>query len=90
MYLAVGILRVKNGLDYSKILGDEAPKHILEAPKTTLTSNDSSAELDAKNSPLHGSFDSLSRNLSEGMNIFFQIFLIISKVHINRTYIYMC
>lgn len=67
MYLAVAILRVPNGLDYSQVLGDEAPKHILEAPKT-LTSNDSSADLieRAKNSSIHGSCDSLSRNASQG------------------------
>lgn len=71
MYLAVAILRVPKGLDYSQILGDEAPKHILEAPKT-LTSNDSSADLVAreKNSSIHGmlsdSCDSLSRNISQG------------------------
>lgn len=67
MYLAVAILRVPNGLDYSQILGDEAPKHIIEAPKT-LTSNDSSADLVAreKNNSIHGSCDSLSRNISQG------------------------
>lgn len=67
MYLAVAILRVPNGLDYSQILGDEAPRHIMEAPKT-LASNDSSADLVAreKNSSMHGSCDSLSRNISQG------------------------
>lgn len=66
MNLAVAILRVPNGLDCSQILGnDEAPKHIMEAPKT-LTSNDSSADLLAKNSSIHGSCDSLSRNASQG------------------------
>lgn len=67
MYLAVAILRVSKGLDYSQILGDEAPKHIKEAPKT-LPSNDSSADLVAreKNSSIHGSCDSLSRNISQG------------------------
>lgn len=66
MNLAVAILRVPNGLDCSQILGnDEAPKHIMEAPKT-LTSNDSSADLLAKNSSFLGSCDSLSRNASQG------------------------
>lgn len=71
MYLAVAILRVPNGLDYSQILGDEAPKHILEAPKT-LTSNDSSADLVSreKNGSIHGSCDSLSRNISQGKHKF--------------------
>lgn len=67
MSLAVALLRVPNGLDYSQLLGEEAPKHILEAPKT-LTSNDSSADLVAreKNGSMHGSCDSLSRNASQG------------------------
>ncbi|CAO1378480.1 unnamed protein product [Diamesa hyperborea] len=65
MSLAVAILRVPDGLDYSQVLGDEAPKHILEAPKT-LTSNDSSADLLAvNNGSIHGSCDSLSRNISQ-------------------------
>lgn len=72
MYLAVAILRVPKGLDYSHILGDEAPRHIMDAPKT-LTSNDSSADLVAreKNSSIHGSCDSLSRNVSQGNEIYF-------------------
>lgn len=83
MYLAVAILRVSKGLDYSQILGDEAPKHIKEAPKT-LPSNDSSADLLSreKNSSIHGSCDSLSRNISQGkssevIEIEFFIFYII-------------
>ncbi len=65
--MAVAILRVPNGLDYAQVLGDEAPKHIMESPKT-LPSNDSSADLLAKekNSSIHGSCDSLSRNVSQG------------------------
>ena len=68
LYLAVAILRVPKGLDYSQILGDEAPKHIVEGPSKTLASNDSSADLidREKNSSIHGSFDSLSRNPSQG------------------------
>lgn len=67
LYLAVAILRVPNGLDYSHILGDDAPKHIKEAPKT-LPSNDSSTDLTAreKNCSVDGSCDSLSRNMSQG------------------------
>jgi len=71
MYLAVAILRVPNGLDCSQILGsDEAPKYIMEAPKT-LTSNDSSADLVGREkSSIHGSCDSLSRNISQGTLVF--------------------
>jgi solute carrier family 12 (sodium/potassium/chloride transporter), member 2 len=67
MYLAVAILRVSKGLDYSSVLGDEAPKHITEAPRT-LPTNDSSADLQFhnKNSSITGSIDSLSRNVSQG------------------------
>jgi solute carrier family 12 sodium/potassium/chloride transporter 2 len=66
MYLAVAILRVPDGLDYSHILGDEAPRHIMEAPKT-LASNDSSADLVSREKgSIHGSCDSLSRNISQG------------------------
>lgn len=66
--LAVAILRVPIGLDYSHILGDDAPKHIKDAPKT-LPSNDSSTDLVSreKNSSIHGSCDSLSRNISQGI-----------------------
>ncbi|CRK92474.1 CLUMA_CG006045, isoform C [Clunio marinus] len=66
LHLAVAILRVPKGLDYSHVLGDEAPKHILEAQKS-LTSNDSSADLlgQDKNGSAHGSCDSLSRNISQ-------------------------
>lgn len=68
MHIAVSILRVGKGLDYSHVLGDDAPKHIMEMPKT-LTSNDSSADLllRDKNGSAHGSCDSLStRNVSGG------------------------
>lgn len=71
MHLAVAILRVAKGLDYSQVLGDEAPKHIMEAP-ATLNTNDSSADLMShnKNSSIHGSCDSLSRNISGGKSIY--------------------
>lgn len=85
MYLAVAILRVPNGLDYSAILGDEAPKHIIESPKT-LTANDSSADLQAqardKNSSVHGSCDSLSRNVSQGK--FFRLTIFMCKILFSR------
>jgi solute carrier family 12 (sodium/potassium/chloride transporter), member 2 len=72
MYLAVAILRVPKGLDYSSVLGDEAPKHITEAPRS-LPNNDSSADLQFhnKNSSLTGSMDSLSRNVSQGESSLF-------------------
>lgn len=69
MYLSVAILRVEK-LDYSQILGEEsnAPKHTLDVPRT-LQPNESSADLNLvdKNSQniIHGSMDSLSRNVSQ-------------------------
>lgn len=74
LYLAVAILRVPKGLDYSHILGDDAPKHIKDAPKT-LPSNDSSTDLVArgKNSSIHGSCDSLSRNVSQGISLLYYL-----------------
>lgn len=74
LYLAVAILRVPKGLDYSHILGDDAPKHIKDAPKT-LPSNDSSTDLVArgKNSSIHGSCDSLSRNVSQGIFLLYYL-----------------
>lgn len=62
-YMAVAILRVEKGLDCSAILGDEVPRNLLELPRT-LQPNDSSVDL-TKNQ-LHGSCDSLSRNVSQG------------------------
>ncbi|XP_055540549.1 bumetanide-sensitive sodium-(potassium)-chloride cotransporter isoform X1 [Wyeomyia smithii] len=67
MYLSVAILRVAKGLDYSPVLGEETSvKHIVEAPRS-LVHNDSTNDLDGQNkiSSLHGSCDSLSRNLSQ-------------------------
>lgn len=72
MYMAVAILRVEKGLDYSMILGETSsvPKNLQDTPRT-LQSNESSADLVAveKNaqSGLCGSMDSLSRNESQGM-----------------------
>lgn len=66
MYLAVAILRVPNGLDYSAVLGEEAPKNILEIPRT-MRANESSADLLSHDkSNIHGSYESLSRNVSQG------------------------
>lgn len=74
MHLAVAILRVEKGLDYSKVLGDDVPV-VFNEPRPIIT-NDSSADLLAndKNSNLNGSSDSLSRNVSQG--IFHFIFII--------------
>lgn len=67
MHLAVAILRVSNGLDYSHILGEDVPISIFQLPKT-IPSNDSSADLhNHDKSHIHGSCDSLSRNVSQGM-----------------------
>uniref|UniRef100_A0A1L8DEN0 Putative k+/cl-cotransporter kcc1 n=2 Tax=Nyssomyia neivai TaxID=330878 RepID=A0A1L8DEN0_9DIPT len=65
MYFAVCILRVNNGLDYSKVLGDELTRSIMNVPKG-LQGSDSSADLliTAQKSA-HGSCDSLSRNDSQ-------------------------
>lgn len=64
MHLAVAILRVPKGLDYSQVLGEDVPISIFQLPKT-IPSNDSSADLHDK-SNIHGSCDSLSRNVSQG------------------------
>ncbi|CAD7082120.1 unnamed protein product [Hermetia illucens] len=66
MYLAVAILRVEKGLDYAQILGEDSPRNLVDIPRT-LQPNDSSADLLAteKNAQVHGSLDSLSRNVSQ-------------------------
>lgn len=66
IHLSVAILRVSKGLDYSQLLGEEVPVSIFEIPKT-LQSNDSSADLKVGHTTIHGSCDSLSRNVSQGM-----------------------
>lgn len=74
MHLAVAILRVEKGLDYTHILGDDLPISIYEIPKT-LQSNDSSAELKIAHTTIHGSCDSLSRNGSQGNDFnYFRVF----------------
>lgn len=66
MHLAVAILRVSKGLDYSQVLGEDVPISIFQLPKT-IPSNDSSADLHIQDkSNIHGSCDSLSRNGSQG------------------------
>ncbi|KAL5275699.1 SLC12A1 family protein [Megaselia abdita] len=71
MYMAVAILRVDKGLDYSMILGETSsvPKNLQDTPRT-LQSNESSADLvavekNAQQNGLSGSMDSLSRNGSQ-------------------------
>lgn len=66
IHLAVAILRMPKGLDYSSILGDDVPLSIYEIPKT-LQPTDSSADLKAAHATIHGSCDSLSRNVSQGL-----------------------
>lgn len=66
MHLAVAILRVSKGHDYSQVLGEDVPISIFQLPKT-IPSNDSSADLNTHDkSNIHGSCDSLSRNVSQG------------------------
>ncbi|XP_058130526.1 bumetanide-sensitive sodium-(potassium)-chloride cotransporter [Anopheles ziemanni] len=66
MYLSVAILRVSKGFDYSQVLGEDTVKFISEYPRT-LVANDSTNDLLGHNkvSSLHGSCDSLSRNVSQ-------------------------
>lgn len=77
MHLAVAILRMGKGLDYSKVLGEDLIKNITEAPPT-LISNDSSADLKI-NVTLSGSCDSLSRNVSQGTEFIIKIYYIFIK-----------
>lgn len=65
IHLSVAILRLAKGLDYSAILGDDVPLSIYDIPKT-LQPTDSSADLKAAHATIHGSCDSLSRNVSQG------------------------
>lgn len=77
MYLSVAILRIPNGLDYSQILGDEssAQKSIFDISRS-LQPNESIADLNSVERGaqigLSGSMDSLSRNVSQGMFIFYR------------------
>lgn len=66
IHLSVAILRIEKGLDYSHILGEEMPISIYDIPKT-LQPNDSSADLKTAHATIHGSCDSLSRNVSQGI-----------------------
>lgn len=67
MHLSVAILRVDRGLDYSQVLGEDVPISIFQIAKT-IPANDSSADLNLQDkSNIHGSCDSLSRNVSQGV-----------------------
>lgn len=63
MHMAVAILRVEKGLDYSRVLSEDKEKPI-EEPRI-IQMNDSTTDL-LDNSQIHGSNESLSRNNSQG------------------------
>lgn len=65
MHMAVAILRVEKGLDYSRILGEDKEKQAATDESRIIQQNDSTTDLLA--SQVHGSTDSLSRNASQGM-----------------------
>lgn len=65
MHMAVAILRVEKGLDYSRIMNDDNEKQTVSEEQRIHT-NDSTTDLLA-NSQVHGSNDSLSRNGSQGI-----------------------
>lgn len=64
MHMAVAILRVEKGLDYSRILNDDNEKQTVSEEQRVIQS--STTDLLA-NSQVHGSNDSLSRNGSQGI-----------------------
>lgn len=66
MHMAVAILRVEKGLDYSDILSEDKDKPV-EEPRI-IQMNDSTTDL-LDNSQIHGSNESLSRNDSQGKYI---------------------
>lgn len=76
MHMAVAILRVEKGLDYSRVLSEDKEKPT-EEPRI-IQINDSTTDL-LDNSQMHGSNESLSRNGSQGKLIKF-----IKFVHILR------
>lgn len=63
MHMAVAILRVEKGLDYSRILNED--KQTTNEEHCIIQPNDSTIDLLA-NSQVHDSNDSLSRNPSQG------------------------
>lgn len=64
--MAVAILRVKKGLDYSRVLGDNSQIQTIFDDTRPLQPNDSSIDL-LGGSHVHGSSESLSRNVSQGL-----------------------
>lgn len=67
MHMAVAILRVEKGFDYSRILFDDKDKPNEESG--IIRMNDSTTDL-LDNSQIHGSNESLSRNDSQGKHIY--------------------
>lgn len=67
--MAVAILRVEKGLDYSRVLNDDNEKQTVSEEQRVIQTNDSTTDLLA-NSQVHGSNDSLSRNGSQGISPF--------------------
>lgn len=65
MHMAVAILRVEKGLDYSRTLGEVSGKQAATEEQRIIQSNDSTTDLLA-NSQVNGSNESLSRNASQG------------------------
>lgn len=65
MHMAVAILRVEKGLDYSRTLGEVSEKLSTTEEQKMLQANDSTTDLLA-NSQVNGSVESLSRNASQG------------------------
>lgn len=65
MHMAVAILRVEKGLDYSRILNHDNEKQAASEEQRVIQT--STTDLLA-NSQVHGSNDSLSRNGSQGTN----------------------
>lgn len=68
MHMAVAILRVEKGLDYSRVLGEDNEKQTVVEEQRIIQPNDSTTDLLA-NSQVHGSNESLSRNASQGTSI---------------------
>lgn len=65
MHMAVAILRVEKGLDYSRLLGEDNEKQTVAEEQRIIQPNDSTTDL-LTNSQVHGSNESLSRNASQG------------------------
>lgn len=64
MHMAVAILRVEKGLDYTRFLGEDLQQTFTEESRP-IQPNDSTTDLLA-NVHVHGSNESLSRNISQG------------------------